>query len=88
MSAYYKTSDECRALARAEDAPQARPLLDALRRRREELLAKLDTPRRSRALVDDCGGILCELRGVGFLFKVIAECQGRVAQADQTGGDL
>lgn len=86
MSTYATTSDEFLALARAQDAPQARPLLDALRQRQAELRARLEAaPCRSDDLREDCGGILCELRGVGFLLRLVDEARQQVARSEETG---
>lgn len=73
---YAPTSDDVLALARAETTAQARPLLAALRVRVGELQAKLDmAPRRSDELTEDCGGILCELRGLRWLLNLTEEAK-------------
>ena len=78
---YAPSSDDVLALARAETTAQARPLIDALDRRIAELQAKLyATPRYSDELTEDCGGILCELRGLRWLGNLISEAKATARQ--------
>jgi hypothetical protein len=79
VSSYAPSSDDVLALARADTAAQAKPLIVALQIRIEELTEKLLTsPRRSDELTEDCGGILCELRGLRWLLSLIHDAQDLV----------
>jgi hypothetical protein len=86
LSAYFTTSDEFLARVRAGDTPQARPLLDALRQRQAELRGRLEAaPCRSDDLREACGGILCELRGVGFLLRLVEEARQQLPRGEEAG---
>jgi hypothetical protein len=73
---YAPTNEDVLALARAETTAQAKPLVQALRLRIGELQDKLEmAPRRSDELTEDCGGILCEMRGLKWLLNLIEEAR-------------
>lgn len=76
VTQYAQTSSDVLALARADVTAQARPLLAALQVRIGELQCKLEAaPRRSDELTEDCGGILCELRGLRWLLNLTEEAK-------------
>lgn len=80
---YAPTSDDVLALARAETTAQAKPLLAALERRIAELTARLfANPRHSDELTDDCGGIVCELRGLRWLGSLVTEAKETARQTE------
>lgn len=69
---YFDTHEDAIAIARAEDDARCSPLVKAIRRRVEELRAKLElSPIRSDNLLEDVGGIACELRGTRFALRLI-----------------
>lgn len=76
---YIKTSEGVVLVAQAEDLRQTRPLLDAVRARIEELRRKAESVTvRSDDLREDCGGILCEIRGLSWVFSLIESSKQRV----------
>jgi len=76
---YYTTSDDCLAIARAEEDPRSRALVMAVRQRERELLARLTAaPQRSDNLLEDVGGIACELHGVQFVLDLIKAAKEQV----------
>lgn len=76
LTTYAPTEEAVLALARADTEPRSRPLLQALRARQAELLARMTTaPVRSDHLLEDIGGIACQLNGVRFLLDLVKEAQ-------------
>lgn len=76
---YIKSSEDLLTVAAAWELRQTRPLLEAIRSRIEELRRKIETvPVHSDDLREDCGGILCEIRGLSFLPTLVDEAKERV----------
>lgn len=83
-TAYLKTSRDMLMAARAETLEQAIPLLAAVDARVAELRLRLEsTPVRSDDLREDCGGILCEIRGLLFVRNLVRAAKEHV---DALGG--
>lgn len=85
LSNYLPTSNDLLTMARAHDLRDAKPILAALERRIAEVRNLIEArPIRSDDLRQDCGGLLCELRGLRWIFNLIDEAQHRVATIEES----
>lgn len=76
---YAPTSEALILVSQAEGLRQTRPLLDAIRKRIDELRDRAESVTvRSDDMREDCAGILCEIRGLRWVFQLIDEAKNRV----------
>lgn len=76
---YTPTSEAMILVSQAEDLRQTRPLLDAVRMRIDELRDRAESVTiRSDDMREDCAGLLCEIRGLRWVFQLIEEAKSRV----------
>lgn len=76
---YAPTSEALILVSQAEGLRQTRPLLDAIRKRIDELRDRAESITvRSDDMREDCAGILCEIRGLRWVFQLIDEAKNRV----------